>query len=195
MKILAVGDKESSYLWDHFDRERFKDVNLVISTGDLASEYLDFLVSMLNVPLLYVPGNHDESYLENAPGGCDNIDGKMYNFRGVRIVGFGGSPRYKEGPFQYTEREMKLKTLKMRPRLWKNDGFDILVTHSPAYLLGDGKDDCHTGFSAFNDLLERYHPRYFLHGHQHLSYGGQNRIIEHNGTTIINCEGYYLLEY
>ncbi|HEY1406644.1 MAG TPA: metallophosphoesterase, partial [Spirochaetota bacterium] len=185
----------STYLWDHFDRNRFGDVNLIISTGDLSADYLDFLVSMINVPLLYVPGNHDESYLTHEPAGCDNIDGKLVTVGGIRILGFGGSQRYKTGPFQHTESEMKRKAFFMKPRIWKNDGFDILVTHSPAYNLGDGKDDCHTGFKAFNQLLDKYQPKYFLHGHQHLSYGGQNRIITYHDTSIINTEGYYLFDF
>lgn len=40
-------------------KEFARDVDVVISCEDLCCEYLDYLVSMLNVPLLYVPGNHD----------------------------------------------------------------------------------------------------------------------------------------
>jgi len=195
MKILAVGDKESPYLWDHFDRERFGDVNLVISTGDLKADYLDFLVTMINAPLLYVPGNHDGAYEIKRPEGSENIDGKLVTVNGLRILGFGGCQRYNNGSNQYTENEMKRKILLMKPKLWKNDGFDILVAHSPAFELGDGRDQCHTGFRSFITLIDRYSPKYFLHGHQHLSYGGQQRIIQYNNTTIINTEGYYLFDF
>jgi len=39
--------------------DRFGDVELVLSCGDLPYYYLEYIVSMLNVPLLYVHGNHD----------------------------------------------------------------------------------------------------------------------------------------
>ncbi|WP_218031481.1 hypothetical protein [Paenibacillus kobensis] len=35
MKILIVSDEESKYIWDYFDRERFKDIDLIISCGDM----------------------------------------------------------------------------------------------------------------------------------------------------------------
>ena len=51
MKILLVSDKENDYIWDHFEPARFKDIELIISCGDLQPSYLSFLVTMVNVPL------------------------------------------------------------------------------------------------------------------------------------------------
>jgi uncharacterized protein len=195
MKILAVGDTESSYIWDYFDKERFSDIDLIVSTGDLHRNYLSFLVTMLNVPLVYVPGNHDQSYLEKPPEGCIDIDGKLLTIKNIRLLGFGGSPRYKQGPFQYTNKEMKRRVRRLWFKLWRSGGFDILVTHSPAYGLGDGKDHIHRGFPVFNRLLDRYKPQYFLHGHQHLSYGSKERILHYKNTMIINTDGYYIFDF
>ena len=63
MKILAIADVEEKSLWDFYDREKTKGVDLIISCGDLNRHYLDFLVTMTNCPLLYVHGNHDDDYL------------------------------------------------------------------------------------------------------------------------------------
>ena len=52
MKILAIADVEEKILWDFFDKELVRDVELIISCGDLSVHYLDFLVSMTNCPLL-----------------------------------------------------------------------------------------------------------------------------------------------
>ena len=60
MKILVVSDIESKFIWDHFDPERFRDVKMIISCGDLSARYLSFLVTMIPCPLFYVPGNHDK---------------------------------------------------------------------------------------------------------------------------------------
>ena len=62
MKILLIADKESKILWDYFDPERLEGVELILSAGDLKSSYLEFLVTMLNIPLLCIYGKHDTHY-------------------------------------------------------------------------------------------------------------------------------------
>lgn len=195
MKILLVSDSEEPYIWDYFDRERFGDIELVLSCGDLKSEYLSFLVTMINAPLFYVHGNHDRSYIKKPPEGCESIDGKLVTYNGIRLLGLGGSFCYSGEEFQYTEKEMEKRVKKLRIPLWKSKGFDILVTHAPAFGLGDGTDLCHTGFKTFNTLMDKYSPKYFLHGHQHLNYGQQQRIRQYASTTVINGYGYHILEY
>ena len=195
MKILLVSDKEVPYIWDHFDGEHFKDVEMIISCGDLKAEYLSFLVTMISAPLFYVPGNHDTSYLTIPPEGCISISDKIITYKNIRLLGLGGSHFYSKGEFQYTERQMKRRVLKLKPAIWLKKGFDILVSHAPAYHLGDGKDLCHEGFESFVRLIDRYSPKYFIHGHQHLSYNFQPRLTQYKNTTIINAYGYYLLDY
>ncbi|CCJ33104.1 MULTISPECIES: metallophosphoesterase family protein [Caloramator] len=195
MKILLLSDVESKYIWDYFNPERFKDIELVISCGDLKSEYLSFIVTMIKAPLLYVHGNHDTDYLTNPPEGCQCIDDKLVVYKGIRIVGLGGSKFYNSSLLQYTEAQMEMRIAKLRPRIWWHNGFDILVTHAAAYGLGDGDDKCHEGFKAFNRLIDKYEPKYFIHGHMHLNYGNKERIIKYKNTTIINAYQYYILEY
>ncbi|WP_246628214.1 metallophosphoesterase family protein [Paenibacillus oenotherae] len=195
MRILVVSDEESKYIWDHYDPERFKDVELIISCGDLKQEYLSFLVTMLPVPLFYVPGNHDTTYKSKPPEGCVSIDGKLIEYKGIRIMGLGGSNKYSSGDYQYTESQMRRRLRKFRFKLWRNKGIDILVTHAPAYQLGDGEDLCHRGFNCFVDFMEQYAPKYLLHGHQHLNYGRGQRIHQYKNTRIINGFGYYLLDF
>ncbi len=196
MQILLVADVESEYIWDFFDKKRFSNVDIIISCGDLNHRYLSFLVTMVNAPLFYIHGNHDDSYLKNPPEGCDSVEDTIINYKGIRILGLGGSPCYNGKPFQYTEKQMQKRISKLRTKMFFNKGFDILVTHSPAFGVGDGDDLCHQGFKAFVDLMDKYKPKYFVHGHQHLQYGRQMpRIRTYNETTVINAYGYYLLEF
>ena len=110
MKILAIADNEEKILWDFYDSEMVKDVDLIISCGDLDPDYLEFLVTMTGVPLLYVRGNHDNKYDRKPPLGCIPIDDAVYNFRGLRILGLGGSMRYRPGASDmYTEKEMRTR--------------------------------------------------------------------------------------
>lgn len=196
MKILLLADLESTYIWDYFQPEKFNDIDLMISCGDLKAEYLSFLVTMIKAPLFYVPGNHNDKYLKNPPEGCESIDGTIINYKGVRIMGLGGSMRYNLGHYQYTENQMKKRIRKTTFSLWKNKGVDILVTHAPALGLGDGEDLCHKGFESFYKVLDKYSPKYFVHGHQHLSYGYQpERIRKYKNTTVINAYDHYIIEY
>jgi len=140
------------------------------------------------VPILYVHGNHDEKYRQIPPDGCICIDDKIYVHQGVRILGLGGSMRYRPGEFQYTERQMKGRIRKLWFQLFRHRGFDILVTHAPAYQLNDGLDLPHQGFQAFRDLLDKYKPKYFLHGHVHMSYGRKHKRYDtYQETQVINA--------
>lgn len=195
MKILFLADEECKTYWDYFRKEQFEGIDLIISCGDLKSEYLSFLATMVPVPVLYVHGNHDDKYKAKPPEGCICIENKIYNFNGVRILGLGGSHRYKDGDNQYTETQMMRRIAKMKLKLTVNRGFDILVTHSPAYGFHDGEDQCHRGFEAFNRLIETYHPKYFVHGHVHMNYGRQYPRVDAIGDTqVINAFERYILE-
>lgn len=200
MRILLVSDTENKYIWDHFDIERFEGIDLVISCGDLKSEYLSFIATMIKAPVYYVHGNHDTNYVNDPPGGCDSIEDQLIIYKGLRIVGLGGSiqynnhPTYSVPPYQYTEKQMKKRIRKLRFKLFLNKGFDILVTHSPAFGIGDGNDACHTGFKAFLPLLEKYKPKYMFHGHMHLNFGRAQRTITYNDTTIIDAYGYHIID-
>ena len=104
--------------------------------------------------------------------------------------------RYSEGPHQYTERQMRQRTAKLKFKLLKKRGFDILVTHAPAYQINDGRDLPHQGFQTFVNLMEKYRPKYFLHGHVHLSYGrNHKRYDKYLDTHVINAYERCVFEY
>ncbi len=194
MKILLVSDKESPYLWDYYQPGRLDGIDLILSCGDLKSRYLQFLVTMGRAPLLYVHGNHDVTYDRDPPEGCDCIEDKLVTVNGIRILGLGGCPVYNGGPHQYSERQMTWRIRRLGWKLWRAGGVDIVVTHSPAKGYGDGEDYAHRGFEAFLPLLDRYKPRYMVHGHVHLNYGVQRpRVLQRGETTIVNaCERYII---
>lgn len=196
MKILAIADIESPYFWDHFKKDKVEDIDLILSAGDLDPEYLSFLVTMSHAPVLYIHGNHDNKYDTHPPLGCECIEDKVYTFNGVRIYGLGGSMEYSGGKYQFTEKEMRHRIRRSLFHLWRNKGFDILLTHAPAQGINDGKDLPHRGFDAFRKLIERYQPRFFIHGHVHKTYSYDFKQFDQCGdTTVINAFGYCLFEY
>jgi uncharacterized protein len=196
LKILLIADKVSSALYDHFKPDKFQGVNMVISCGDLPAYYLEFIITMLNVPCYYVPGNHDTAFVNKPPPGWDLLDGVLVNHKGISIMGLGGSMKYKQGPYQYTEMDMKGRLLRMKPKLWrKKNKIDILVTHAPAMGLGDLEDIPHRGFETFRKIMDHYKPKYFLHGHVHLNYSRNPRQITYGETEIINGYEYHIFDY
>lgn len=194
MKILAVSDIESDRFYEYYRPGMLKEYDCIIACGDLKAEYLEFLVTMSGRPLFYVHGNHDEKYLRE-PEGCTCVDGRIVQFNGVRILGLGGSYCYRKGKYMYTEQQMKNRILRLKPSLLWHKGFDILVTHAPARHLNDFDTLPHRGFECFNDLLEKYHPKLFLHGHIHRNYNiGIPQRSQYQSTTVINAFEYCEVE-
>lgn len=188
MRILAIADEESKYLWDYFEKSKLEGIDLIISCGDLDPRYLSFLATFTSAPVLYVHGNHDTKYAQVPPDGCICIEDKIFVYKGVRILGLGGSMRYHGGDHQYTEGEMKRRVAKLWFQLVRRRGFDILVTHAPAYELNDGRDLPHQGFRVFLTLLEKYKPKFFIHGHVHMAYGRKHkRYDKYQDTHVINA--------
>ena len=195
MRILLLADEPDVRLWDHLDRSLLEDIDLVISCGDLPAEYLSFITCFTSAPILYVHGNHDTRYEKKPPEGCICIEDTIYNFRGLRIMGLGGSMRYKPGAHQYTDREMSRRIRKLRLKLWLGGGVDMVVTHAPMRGVGDAEDPAHRGFESFRALVEKYRPAYFIHGHVHKSYNFRFRREQKvSDTTIINAWTSYIIE-
>lgn len=195
MKILVVADIKSPFYFDCYTPGKLKDYDLILSCGDLSKEYLEFLVTMARCPLYYVPGNHDESFDLHPPEGCESIDGRLVEYQGVRILGLGGSYHYRHGSQQYTERQMAARVRRLGWRLRRQKGFDILLTHAPARGINDLDTPAHRGFECFLDLIDRWQPKYFLHGHVHLNYGmNMPRKAERGKTKIVNAYEYSVIE-
>lgn len=172
MKILCVSDTVMQQMENaaHL-RRRYHDIDLILSCGDMPAYYLEFMTSVLNVPLFYVRGNHDEAYTTHPPGGED-LHNRVMTYKGITFAGLEGSLRYNDGAIQYSDMDMTRfvvgmgLNLKLRQMRHKH-AVDIFVTHSPAKGIHDLPDLTHTGFSAFLRFMDWYRPRYMLHGHVH----------------------------
>lgn len=196
MRILVLADVESKYYWDYFEKSKLDGIDLILSCGDLKPEYLSFLATFAKIPILYVRGNHDDIYETHPPEGCICIEDMIYSYQGIRILGLGGSIRYKPGKNQYTQAEMKSRVRKLRWQMKKSKGIDILLTHAPAYHVNDGEDRPHEGFEAFTQLLDTCRPKCFIHGHVHMNYSrSHKRESMYKDTRIINGFEKYVFDY
>jgi uncharacterized protein len=202
MKILAVSDVEVGLIYSPQIARRFQDVDLVIGCGDLPYYYLEYMISMLDVPLYFVRGNH-ASQTEigtngerHFPWGAVDLHGKTARDEsGLLLAGIEGSVRYNFGEHQYTQAEMwslaywlALKLMVNKIRFGRY--LDIFVTHAPPWKIHDMDDLPHQGIKAFNWLTRVFKPRYHLHGHVHV-YRSDTIIETRVGNTrVINAYSY-----
>ncbi|HVD00895.1 MAG TPA: metallophosphoesterase [Candidatus Dormibacteraeota bacterium] len=209
VRILALADQVDDGLYG----EKLKDLHpdLVVGCGDLPFDYLENIVSRVDVPLLFVPGNHDPDLLRPdatwmplsfepdgpGPSGCVNVDGRVVEAAGLVIAGLGGSPRYRPGPNQYSEGQMRRRAarLRLRLRIRRLAGgrpVDVFVTHTPPAGDDDDQDAVHRGFRSLARFDEVVAPRLHLHGH--VLRFGPRKERRLGGTSVVNVIPYRLLQ-
>ncbi len=194
MRILAVADVPADRFYEYYTEGKLDEFDLILSCGDLRPEYLEFLVTMAHCPLIYVHGNHDDSY-GRGPQGCECADDHIIEYKGIRILGLGGSFKYRDGEYMYTEKQMKSRVRRLWLTIKKHHGFDILLTHAPARGLNDFETVPHRGFGCFNTLMEKYNPQFFIHGHIHRNYDYRiPQICTKGSTTVINAYEYCVFD-
>jgi predicted phosphodiesterase len=214
VRLLAVSDEVDPRLETPLARRLRPD--LLLGAGDLDVDYLDYLSNLFEVPLVFVPGNHDADRSglrrsrgglllraglpspEVGPAGGLDADGGVVDVAGLRVAGLGGSIRYRPGPNQYSQREQARRGRKLVRRVARRQRrderpVDVLLTHSPPLDCGDGDDGPHRGFAALHDVVAALRPQLLLHGHIH-PYGQQAPDRFLGGTRVVNVVGHKLLE-
>lgn len=206
VRALSLSDEVETRVYSLQIRQRFAAAQLVLGCGDLPFYYLEFAVTMLGVPCFYIYGNHDGPERTSggeviaAPRGCTCLEGRTAAERGVLFAGLGGSLRYNRRPgAQYTEHEMLLRAWRLVPRLLINRlrygrYLDVLLTHAPPFGIHNGPDMPHRGFHTFLRLMQRFEPRYLIHGHIHLSYRMSTTTeTRYHKTLVLNTAGHRML--
>ncbi len=198
MHILVLADEPVERLWGEYGKETLRAADLILSCGDLPAPYLSYMTCFSSAPVVYVRGNHDHRYDSVPPEGCVCAEDHVVCFGGIRILGLGGSMRYRpDTSCMYSEAEMARRIAGLRRELRQTGGFDILLTHSPVAGFGDQPDLPHRGFECFRPLLRDYHPAVMFHGHVHQAYtsGGIVRLRDCEGVPVINACGRYEYDF
>lgn len=210
VRVLAVSDEVEEGL--RVDAASARGADLIVSCGDLPFDYLGYLMDALQVPLVFVPGNHDPDVsgyritragltvragLPAAapwPPGAVNADGRIVAAAGLRIAGLGGSPRYRPGPNQYTERRQARRARALAWRAgWRRGQVDMLITHAPPRGVGDRDDPPHVGFACLHPLARRLRVPLLLHGHVH-PFGEPTADLSIGATVVRNVVGWHLID-
>ena len=217
MKILCISDLIDPIVYSHNIKERFSDIDMILCAGDLPLDFLDFIVSTLNKPLLFVFGNHDiedmryfktdgssvflnQNEHQKYGWGITHIGSKIKTEEKLIIAGLGGCMRYNRGPNQYTDFGMYMEIIRLLPallfhRIFHRRFVDILLTHAPPLGIHDKEDKCHRGFKAFLWFMKAFKPKYLIHGHIHLYDLSDVRMTQWEQTTVVNAYSHCIIQF
>ena len=202
MRILAVSDEELGNIYNPQIRDRFKHIDIAISCGDLPYYYLEYIISMLDITLYYVRGNHARDVefstfgQKKSPWGGVDLHRKVARDEsGLIMAGVQGSLRYNNGPYQYTQSGMWENILTLVPGLLINrilygKYLDIFVTHAAPWKIHDRTDRPHIGSKAFRWFDRVFKPAIHLHGHIHVYKNDEITETLFHKTRVINTFGY-----
>lgn len=204
MKILAISDIVVDWIYSPKIRLLLSDTELAIGCGDLPIDYLEFIISSLDIPVFYVHGNHSLSEPEgkvsdrNSRGSID-LHGKVIRFKGYTFAGVEGSIKYNNGIYQSSQFDMWLNVIMLVPSLLTNRikygrFLNVFVSHAPPWGIHDQPDLPHLGIKAFRWLLTQFKPDYHLHGHIHVYRPDTITVTEFMKTKVINAYGFQKIE-
>ncbi len=207
VRLLVIADEVSPVIHSENFPGNLPPFDAIFSAGDMPGEVLEFVATKSSVAPLYVFGNHGYGLMRDPdgapphrpPGGCTDVHLKLATVAGLNVLGVQGSLRYRDGPFQYTEREFAGMLKRLGPRLWLEErrrgrAVDVLLTHAPPLGPSAGKDYAHRGVPAFNRFHERWRPLLHVHGHVHLEGGGPREHVSDAGVRVVNAFGYTLID-
>ena len=206
LHLLGLSDIEIGFIYSPMVAERFQNIDLILSCGDLPYFYLEYIVSMLNKSMYYVRGNHASKVEITSAGERSNPWGAVNLHRnaisdesGLLLAGLEGSLQYNNGPHQYSQSEYWMMVFELVPKLIVNKivygrYLDVFISHAPPWHIHDQSDRPHQGIKAFRWLIDVFQPRYALHGHIHV-YRNDTVIQTRIGCTdVVNVFGFRELD-
>lgn len=201
LNVLTVSDEELGLIYSAQIKQRFAEIDVVLSCGDLPYFYLEYIISMLNVPLYYVLGNHmnreeisHAGSVHGPPGGI-NLHRRSVMVKGMLVAGIEGCAVYNDGPYQYTQSQMWMHAYILSLQLLLNRilygrYLDVFISHAPPWKIHDMEDPAHHGIRAFNWLNKTFKPMYHFHGHTHVLRNDAIRETWAGRTLVVNTYGY-----
>jgi hypothetical protein len=188
IRILAASDEPDAALSHEVNRDALGAIDLIVTCGDLESDWIAYLGDVFNAPIVRVLGNHDVRPDEPAVAVPDPLIAGIADGLAVPVVGLSwpGQPPTR-APFLAWRQVIgiALRRLGRRPV--------VIASHIAPAGLGDAPDPYHQGVRAYRWLLHRLRPPLWLHGHTTLASITDWRVTE-GDTIVANVTGSLLVE-
>ena len=185
MNVITISDTD----WYEVPKHPVEDIDLVFCLGDIADSWIINRVKALNPTYgaYAVRGNHDPK--SPAPPPVHDLCFRSITITPkhstpITIAGIPGSWKYKgSGHWLYEQEEIE-ELVQTLPKA------TILLSHNSPAGLGHERQELpdsfspHQGFHAITSYINRQHPLFVFHGHQHLQ-----KKSTHAQSLIIGCYG------
>lgn len=155
----------------------------------LEQEFFPWCRAHSDVEIVVVPGNHDKFLYRmwsrgrriGWPRNVHYLVDRQETVRGVRFYGTPWCLKDRPGRFEGTEETNRDRFAKIPY------GVDVLVSHCPPYVPGEGvdcnEDGVHEGSKELTEAILKKHPRYCICGHVH---SGSRRTVWIGRTEVKN---------
>lgn len=139
------------------------DYDLCLLLGDHHSNDLNKLLKYVSKDKIYaLLGNHDNNYIDNY--GLNNLNGKVIDIRGVKLLGIQGSFKYKPVDFPSFTQEESIRFL------MNKEAVDVLISHDGPFNDDMINNPAHQGLFGITYYLFKNKVKYNIHGHIHYEY-------------------------
>lgn len=183
IKMIVISDTHGCLIESDFVNfvSQYKEFDICLLLGDHSIGDIDIISRYINKEKIYaLLGNHDNDYISKFE--LNNLNGKVIDIKGVKLLGIQGSYRYKPANFSSFSQKESIEFLNNKEKV------DILVSHDAPYGFSGRNDSAHQGLFGILYYLFKNKVPYCIHGHLHTPYN--RKMI--NGTKV-NC--YYMYNY
>ena len=212
--VLAVSDEVDNALYA--DVGAVREARLIVACGDLPFDYLGYLMNALDVPLVFVPGNHDpdvSGYRTSRagltlqaglparppwPDGAVSADGRWWTWPACASPGSAAAAATAMAPTstRSAQQARRARSLARRAR-WRQlrdgRGVDVLLTHAPPRGAGDREDPAAPGIRG-PELAHRAAPAAAAAARAHPPRRRADRVHRLGRTVVRNVVGRHLLD-
>lgn len=184
ISLLIISDTHGTLDEDNFiNYIKSIKYDACIMLGDHYNRDIEIIIRNVDKSKLYgIKGNHDYDYLSDYD--IPNINGRIININGSKILGMEGSFKYKPVDFPSFTQEESIEFLLEKEKV------DVLISHDKKFDYNKIKDPAHQGLIGITDYLFKNKIPIHIHGHIHEPY--KKQMI--NGTMEYSVFGYELIE-
>ena len=183
IKLIVISDTHNCLNYEEFGNfiKEHSDFDLCLLLGDHNSNDIEIILKYISKEKIYgLLGNHDFDYISSY--GINNLNGRVININGVKLLGIQGSFKYKPSDFPSFTQQDSIEFLNNK------ESVDILISHDNRFDSSMIGNPAHQGLFGITYYIFKNKVPYHIHGHIHNPY--KKTMI--NGTQELSV---YMYEY